>query len=92
VHSRFVITAVLATLTPAVYGQLTRGYISGTVEDATGAVVQNVKVKIANTATDISRSTLTNEAGVYRFVALEPGIYSVIFERDGFETVRHDGI
>ncbi|HNY41556.1 MAG TPA: carboxypeptidase-like regulatory domain-containing protein, partial [Bryobacteraceae bacterium] len=68
--------------------QLTRGYISGTLTDASGAVVAGAAVKIVNAGTNIERSLNTNEVGVYRFAAVEPGNYTVEFAKSGFETKR----
>src|SRR5262249_35599854 len=61
----------------ALFGQLTRGFISGTVQDPTQAVIADVKISITNVDTGISRDTITNNAGVYRFVAVEPGVYDL---------------
>jgi hypothetical protein len=79
---------VLLALAPAVMGQMTRGFISGTVQDATGAVIPGVKVFIVERSTNAQRSSETNESGVYRFVAVEPGTYSVEFTKEGFEVRR----
>jgi len=68
--------------------QLVRGFVSGTVTDPTNAVVPGVQVTITNTATNISRETMTNNLGFYRFVAVEPGDYSVEFRLTGFEAHR----
>ncbi len=76
----------------AAFGQLTRGFISGTVQDPTGAVMVNVKITITNKSTNIQRDTTTNEAGVYRFVAVEPGVYTVDFTAQGFESRRVDNV
>src|SRR5436190_12469740 len=72
--------------------QLTRGFISGTITDSSGAVVPNAKVSVTEQSTGVRHAGLTNEAGVYRFVALEPGIYTVVFEKDGFETTRLEDV
>jgi len=79
------LTAVLATCALA---QLTRGYISGTVVDASGAVISGANVKIVNTGTNIERSLATNDVGVYRFAAVEPGSYTIEFGKSGFETKK----
>jgi hypothetical protein len=76
----------------ALYGQLTRGFISGTVQDASGAVIPEAKIRITQAETNISRDARTNDVGVYRFVAVEPGQYLVEFSKDGFETKRVGGI
>ena len=74
------------------YGQLTRGFISGSVQDATGGALEGAAVSITNTATGIKRDTTTNAAGVYRFVAVEPGTYTVEFSKGGFESRRANDI
>lgn len=68
--------------------QLTRGFISGTVQDSSGAAVAAVTVRITNRSTNLHVETTTNEAGIYRFVAVEPGAYDVEFSKPGFETFR----
>src|SRR5689334_16541972 len=68
-----------------VSAQLTRGFISGIVTDSTGAILSGVAVTITNTATNISRDTVTNDVGFYRFTALEPAAYTVQFTLAGFE-------
>ena len=68
--------------------QLTRGFISGTVEDSSGGAIEGVKITIANLDTGIARDILSNSAGVYRIVAVEPGAYSVEFSKTGFESKK----
>jgi outer membrane receptor protein involved in Fe transport len=68
-----------------VSAQLTRGFISGVVSDASAAILTGVQVTITNTATNISRDTATNDVGFYRFTAVEPGAYTVQFRLAGFE-------
>jgi hypothetical protein len=79
-------------LVASLHAQLTRGFISGTVQDASGAVITGVKIVITNTATNIQTETETNNVGVYRFVAVEPGTYTAEFSRPGFETKKVAGL
>ncbi len=72
--------------------QLTRGFISGTVMDATSAVIEGVSVKATNRATNVTQTTTTNNVGVYRFVAVEPGAYNLEFSKPGFEIRRVENI
>lgn len=72
----------------AAYAQLTRGAVSGTVRDTSGAVIGGVNVKLTNTATNESRSLTTDSNGLYRFVAVEPGKYSLTFEATNFSTTE----
>lgn len=89
-----VVTMLAASLAlPSVLcAQLTRGYVSGTVTDPSGAVVAGARVTITNKATNIQQESSTNELGVYRFVALEPGTYAVAFSAQGFETRKVENI
>ena len=70
---------------PHLCAQLTRGFISGTVTDPDGGVIVGAEARITNPATNDEREMLTNERGVYRFVAVEPGVYTVEFSSAGFE-------
>ena len=67
--------------------QMTRGAISGTVRDATGALVPGAMVTATNMDTNISRSAVTDVQGFYRVPALEPGRYAVKAELSGFQAV-----
>ena len=87
----YTVSLVVLTISLA-FGQLTRGFISGTVQDATGAVVPEVTIKITNKNTGAEQETKTNGAGLYRFVAVEPGAYSMEFTKQGFETRKVEGI
>ena len=67
------------------------GQIAGTVTDSTGAVVLGAQVKITNVATQQVRTTVTNEAGEYRFPFLVPGEYEISAEQSGFKTAVRSG-
>jgi hypothetical protein len=66
--------------------------VSGTVTDATAAVVPQAKVTARNLATNVSRSTTTDGSGSYRITSLVPGIYNVLVERPGFKTVEYSRV
>ena len=68
------------------------GAINGTVTDSTGAVLPGVAIVISSAALMGTRSTVTDAEGLYRFPALPPGEYTVVFMLDGFEAVRHEGV
>ena len=82
-----VCAAMLALAVPA-GAQLTRGIISGTVSDTSGAVLPGVVVTVTNQDTGAVRTAVTTEAGVYRAPALEPGTYTVKAELEGFKTFQ----
>lgn len=66
--------------------------ISGTVADTTAAVVPQARITARNIATNISRSTATDESGSYRITSLVPGVYEVLVERTGFKTVEYSRV
>ena len=72
--------------------QETLGSVNGTVTDSSGAVVQQVTVKIHNVGTGLDVSASTKEDGSFNFVGLPIGTYTVTFSRDGFKTDVHTQI
>jgi outer membrane receptor protein involved in Fe transport len=76
--------AMLVLAVPA-GAQLTRGIISGTVADTSGAVLPGVTVTVTNQETGAIRTAVTTDAGVYRAPALEPGTYTIKAELQGFK-------
>lgn len=68
------------------YGQTSRGTLTGIVTDPSTAAVPNAIVKITNVETNVSRGTATNQRGVYRFDAVDPGSYEITIESQGFRT------
>src|SRR5437016_2515978 len=77
------LTAIL-TLAVAAHAQTSRGTVSGTVNDPSGAVVTHASVALTHTETGVRRNTLTNEAGIYRFDALDLGRYEFKVTHPGF--------
>lgn len=75
----------------SVWGQ-TSGRITGTVKDATGAVVAHGTVTVTNTATGMEQSTSTNDAGVYTFPLLNIGTYAVEAGATGFNSKKQTGV
>jgi hypothetical protein len=65
-----------------------RGAIGGRVTDQTGAAVAGTSVVVRNLATGLQQSTVTNHYGLYNFLALMPGTYSVTATGKGFHDVE----
>ncbi|PYS30403.1 MAG: hypothetical protein DMG11_05340 [Acidobacteria bacterium] len=85
---RLCATAVLLSLLLAgpAFTQSSNARVSGTIDDATRAVLPGVTVTATNTATGVVTTVLTNEAGAYNFASLTPGVYTVSAELPGFRT------
>lgn len=68
------------------------GSINGTITDPSGAVLPASSVSLVNVATGVVRKVQADAAGLYAFPALQPGVYDVTVEHDGFQTVKRTGI
>src|SRR5947209_9325430 len=66
--------------------------ISGTVKDASGAVLPGVEVTATQTETGIARSTVSNQTGVYVLPNLPLGPYKLEASLTGFRTFVQTGI
>jgi carboxypeptidase family protein len=60
----------------------TKGFIGGTISDATGAAIPGATVTA--TGQTGTRTATTNESGIFRIENLEPGTYTVRVEQTGF--------
>ena len=58
--------------------------LSGTVHDSTGAVVPDANVTLRDTQKGTERKSSTNDAGVYVFTSVPPGVYSLSVAKTGF--------
>ena len=66
-------------------GQSTFGSISGTVKDATGAAIPGAQVTLTSTATGAKQTFNTDQNGLYSFVNVNPGEYTVDVDKTGFK-------
>ena len=61
------------------------GALTGTITDASGAVVASAEVSVVSEATGATRKAVTGSDGVYRVPLLPPGSYRIQASRDGFK-------
>jgi len=87
-----IILGGLVLLTQPAFAQANRATITGTVTDASGAMVPGVEVTATNTGTNVPTKTVTNDDGIYVVPNLFPGPYSVEFKKEGFETISHPSL
>mgnify|MGYP000875212022 CR=1 FL=1 len=66
--------------------------LEGVVTDPQGAVIPNAKLTVKNTATGQTRDLQTDESGVYRFIALQPGTYELTVSASNFTTAKRGSI
>src|ERR1700730_8332880 len=72
---------------PSAQAQQTLGGITGTVFDANGGAIPATKVTAVGDQTKLTRTQQSNENGVYSFVNLPIGSYTLTFTQDGFQTL-----
>src|SRR5688572_1193216 len=84
--------AVVCAAVPAA-AQIQTGSITGTVADASGAVLPGVSVSVSgDRLIGGAQNQNTDANGAYRFDRLPPGAYVVKFELQGFKTVVREDI
>jgi hypothetical protein len=73
--------------TPAVFAQQPTASLTGVVTDPNGAMVQGATVTATNKATNFSRTTTSNDEGVYIISNLPVGEYEVKIDKTGFRVL-----
>jgi len=68
------------------------GAISGTVTDATGAVIPNASVTAIKVDTNVATVRRTTSAGDYNITPLTPGLYTVTVAAKGFEKYVQENV
>jgi len=76
----------------ALFAQVDTGTITGTITDASGAAVPNVKVTIIQAGTNFESRAVTNAEGLFRVQSLQPGSYNVTLEAAGFKRYIQQGL
>src|SRR6266550_382080 len=84
--------AFLAPWETRTYAQVVGATLSGTVTDASGAIVPNAHVSVRNPATGVTREVTVDAAGFYAAPNLLPGNYEVRFSAPGFTTGVNSGV
>jgi outer membrane receptor protein involved in Fe transport len=82
----------LLTLALAAHAQTSRGTVTGTVMDPSGAVISGAHVTLTGVDTGVKLSSVSNDAGVYRFDAVDLGAYQLQVAHPGFRTYVATGI
>src|SRR5262245_36815831 len=78
--------AALLLVAISANAQTSRGTVTGTVLDPSGAVVGGAHVTLTGVETGVHLATNSNEAGVYRFDAVDLGVYVLTVTQPGFAT------
>jgi outer membrane receptor protein involved in Fe transport len=92
IGSALAIALAALLMAPGAFAQRVTGQITGTVTDASGAVLPGVTVTLKGPAIVGTQTAVTSEKGLYRFVALPPGAYSLSYSLAGFATLNREGV
>src|SRR5271168_546159 len=68
------------------------GRISGTVKDATGAVIPKSSVSITNAETGVRQVLITDDNGAFSFLNVQVGRYNLEVSATGFRPYQRTGI
>jgi carboxypeptidase family protein/TonB-dependent receptor-like protein len=66
--------------------------VTGTVTDASGAVIPDASVSVTNEGTSVSNKATTSSSGTYSVTGLTPGSYTVAVEKAGFKKAVHNHV
>jgi Carboxypeptidase regulatory-like domain/TonB-dependent Receptor Plug Domain len=84
---------VLLTLGVArLRAQAITGNISGTVTDASGAVIAGANVEVKDVGTGATQTTATDDQGRFNVADLNVSTYEVTASKSGFQTLIHKGV
>src|ERR1035438_9496023 len=84
--------ALILSCSVALRAQSTYGALTGTVVDQTGAAVVGATVTLTNVGTSEKQAQATGDTGLYSFVNLYPGKYTVTVEKTGFKKVNRENV
>jgi hypothetical protein len=92
-HLYFLAGLAVALLVGAgAWGQTGTTSLHGTVTDQSGALIGGAKVALNNAQQGFHRETTTNAAGEYEFLALQPGVYFLVVEMNGFRKFEQNNL
>lgn len=86
------LTSLCFSISGVAFGQVLSGSIVGNVTDASGAVVPGAQVTIRDLGTNQTRTTTTNDSGVYSFESIPPATYEVKVTQSGFSPTIQSGV
>ncbi len=90
--SIFALTFLLLCVVNPSIAQTQTGSITGTITDATGAVLVGASVTVTNAGTGVSQTVTTDAQGRYLVALLPVGTYEVKASLTGFKSVLHKGV
>ena len=71
---------------------VTTGSINGVVSDDRRDALPGVTITLSGPAQMGSRQTVSDDQGAYRFTAVAPGVYRLVYELSGMQSLVREGI
>jgi len=88
----FTLGLVVILFAMSAFAQSDRASITGTVKDASGAVITGVQVTATNDATNQETTAQSNTQGLYSLLNLPIGQYTIKFSKPGFAAFERKGV
>jgi hypothetical protein len=86
------VACVLSSFIPVSAQGLQTGSLTGTIQDQTGLPLPGVAITVSAPVLQGQRTTISDANGTYNLPGLPPGVYDVMFELSGMETVVHEKV
>jgi len=79
---------ILLANSTTTFAQGETGSVTGVVSDPQGGTVAGADVSLTDIGTKVSRTTTSNEAGIYHFAGVHVGEYDVTISKQGFKVFK----
>jgi hypothetical protein len=89
---RLLILLLMLVLPARAFGQGTTGTLSGWVVDPAHAGIAGATITITNAETGVTRTTVSDQRGLFRVFDVPPGVFTVRSEAQGFAPAVRDRV
>src|SRR5271163_2103535 len=83
---------IMLLMAPAAVADNIYATIRGVATDSSGAAVSGAELTATNTATGVSFNTVSQNNGIYEFLQLPIGSYTVSASKAGFKTFKSTAV
>jgi hypothetical protein len=83
---------LLACMGALLHGQAAVGKIFGNVKNEDGEYLTGVTVTATHIENNAVTTVVTEKKGTFRFLALDPGLYQISFDLEGYQSLVQAGI
>ncbi|MEO8660233.1 MAG: TonB-dependent receptor [Bryobacteraceae bacterium] len=87
-RSLAVLMCLLLSVTGVALAQTSSASINGTVKDSSGSVIPAASLILRNTGTNVELRSTSSESGLFTFLNVNPGTYTLETSKTGFRTAK----